>query len=368
MTVCELNKCTGCMACIDICPKEAITIKDTLSAYNAEIDAGKCVNCNLCHNICQNNNIIKFNTPIEWYQGWASDESIRKGGSSGGIATALMLAFVANGGYVCSCIFKDGQFVFEVLRDSQEVLRFSGSKYVKSNPEGAYKRVKHLLVQGEKVLFIGLPCQVSALKLFVGGKLQINLFTADLICHGTPSPKLLENFLKQYNFTLTDLSKISFRDNNIYRIATDRYNNQNISVTDSYCISFLKSICMTENCYSCQYAKFDRVSDITLGDSWGSKFTQDEVKKGISLILCQTDKGKQLIRQSQLKLYDVNIKNAVEHNKQLRAPSARPQSAEKFFSSIVADKKYNKIVFNLYPKQSFKQIVKKILIMFGLYK
>lgn len=37
-TVCELNKCAGCMACVDICPKGAIEIKDSLSAYNAEID------------------------------------------------------------------------------------------------------------------------------------------------------------------------------------------------------------------------------------------------------------------------------------------------------------------------------------------
>ena len=37
-TVCELNKCTGCMACVEGCPKKAIEIKEQrLSSYNAII-------------------------------------------------------------------------------------------------------------------------------------------------------------------------------------------------------------------------------------------------------------------------------------------------------------------------------------------
>ena len=87
-TVCELNKCTGCMACVDICPKNAINIKDSLDAYNAVIDADKCINCNLCHKICQNNNNVELSKPIKWYQGWAEDEDVRSRSSSGGAATA----------------------------------------------------------------------------------------------------------------------------------------------------------------------------------------------------------------------------------------------------------------------------------------
>ena len=37
-TVCKLDQCTGCMACIDICPKDAVRIKDSLISYNAIID------------------------------------------------------------------------------------------------------------------------------------------------------------------------------------------------------------------------------------------------------------------------------------------------------------------------------------------
>lgn len=367
MTVCELNKCTGCMACIDICPKGAITIKDTLSAYNAEIDAGKCVNCNLCHHICQNNNIIKLNTPIEWYQGWASDESVRAIGASGGAASSIMRTFIANGGYVCSCVFVNGQFVFKVTNDKEDLIKFAGSKYVKSNPEGVYKQIKALLQQGNKVLFIGLPCQVSALILYIGKSLSDNLFTIDLICHGTPSPMLLDNFLGQYKLSTIDIKDIKFRVKNKFQVRDGFKGVETTGITDSYLISFLNGLCYTQNCYLCQYAKLDRVSDITLGDSWGTELSSSEANKGISLILCQTHKGIDLINNSNLVLHNVELEKAILANKQLQSPSDIPKSRDQFFKGISEGIKYNKIICKLYPKQSLKQTIKKFLIKFRLY-
>ena len=366
-TVCQLNECTGCMACVDICSKGAITIKDGLTAYNAEIDETKCIGCNLCHNICQNNNTIDMVKPIKWYQGWAENEEIRAGGSSGGAASALMLAFVESGGYVCSCIFKDGRFVFDVTNNKDDISKFKGSKYVKSNPQGAYKKVKELLKQGEKVLFIGLPCQVAAIKLFVGDKLQDNLYTADLICHGTPSPQLLQKFLKQYGYELEDLKAIKFRVKGKFQVREGYKGIITTGVTDSYLISFLNGLCYTENCYACNYARFNRISDITLGDSWGSDLPVEEQKRGVSLLLCQTQKGIDLIEHCGMNLLDVDIKNAVANNKQLSAPMPKPSAREQFFNSINKGRKYNKVIFKLYPKQSFKQQIKKILIKVKLW-
>ena len=73
-----------------------------------------------------------------------------------------------------------------------EIDKFAGSKYVKSNPSGIYKKVKECLKNGRKALFIGLPSQVAACKNYVGQKNCESLYTIDLVCHGTPSPELLE--------------------------------------------------------------------------------------------------------------------------------------------------------------------------------
>ncbi len=365
-TVCEIDQCAGCMACMDICSQNAITIKDGKTEYNAIIDEDKCVNCKACHKVCQNNNQLEFIKPIEWYQGWAEDESIRLQGSSGGIASALSLAFVKNGGYVCSCAFEHGEFKFKLVNCVSELKQFSGSKYVKSNPVGIYKRVKAKLQEKQKVLFIGLPCQISALKNFVGYSLIENLYTVDLICHGTPSPKILDMFLMQYNRNLDTLSDITFRKKYRFQLFEKGKGIITDGVSDSYMISFLNTINYTENCYNCIYAKFERVSDITLGDSWGTSLNEDELSKGVSLVLCQTPKGQELLKQANLNLKDVNIKNAIEHNGQLQKPSRKPLKRDDFFYGINNGKKFNQIVFLSFPKQYLKQKLKLILIRLKL--
>lgn len=105
-TVCTKDNCTGCMACVESCPQNAIKIVDELDSYNAIINEEQCVNCDLCRKVCQNNRNVKFAQPIMWKQGWARDTLVRSSSSSGGVAQAIERAFVRTGGIVCSCAFE----------------------------------------------------------------------------------------------------------------------------------------------------------------------------------------------------------------------------------------------------------------------
>ena len=111
-TVCTKDNCTGCMACVESCPKNVIKVVDELDSYNAIINEEQCVNCDLCRKVCQNNRIVKFTQPIMWKQGWARDTLVRSSSSSGGVAQAIERAFVRSGGVVCSCAFEKGLFGF----------------------------------------------------------------------------------------------------------------------------------------------------------------------------------------------------------------------------------------------------------------
>ena len=67
---------------------------------------------------------------------------------------------------------------------------FAGSKYVKVSTGVIFNKIKEKLINGDKVLFFGVPCQVAGLKLFLQNEYD-KLFTVDLICHGNQSEKTL---------------------------------------------------------------------------------------------------------------------------------------------------------------------------------
>lgn len=366
-TVCAENSCTGCMACIGKCKKGAITIKDSLSAYNAVIDADKCVNCGMCEKVCPRNQKVEQHKPISWQEGWA-EEDIRMNASSGGAASAMMKYFVENGGYIAACLFKNGEFVFDITNKTEDIVNFVGSKYVKSNPVGIYTKVVDKLVSGDKVLFIGLPCQVAAVKnstaTLSDDQVQ-NLYTVDLICHGTPSPQILNLALKEKGIDIRSLTKIRFRNKTDFRLSSQDEEQEYKTITpvgvqDMYTHAFLTSLDYTENCYSCQYATLGRVADVTIGDSWGSDLPSDEQGKGVSLLLCQTDKGINLVKKSGMQLKEVDIDKAIKANHQLRHPSVAPEGREVFFANL--DKGFHKAISKCAPKVYYKQKFKEILI------
>jgi len=360
-TVCELNMCNGCMACVEKCHRNAITIKDDLKYYNALVDTKKCVDCGLCTKVCPRENDNDMSKPKWWYQGWA-DSEIREHASSGGAASAIIRAFIKNGGYVASCLFDSGKFVFEVTNEMAVARKFAGSKYVKSNPEKIYGKIQSLLKANQKVLFIGLPCQVAAVNQFIKDK--TNLVTADLICHGTPSPYLLKKCLQEYGHDINTLTDINFRIKSLYELNRDGKPIAAFHTMDNYLIAFLHSYDYTENCYSCKFATLDRVSDITLGDSWGTELS-GEVKNGVSLILCQSEKGKELIESAGLNLLDVDINNAISHNEQLNKPSKCSKSRDQFFENYNRYNNFGKALVKTAPgivaKEKVKSIVKYIV-------
>lgn len=362
-TVCEKNMCTGCMVCIEKCKENAITIVDDLRAYNAVINESICISCGACERICPSVFPTEKQRPIVWCQGWA-EQTIRENSSSGGAASAIIKWFIENGGYVVACLFDKGEFIFRLTNNLNEAKKFAGSKYVKSNPENIYRAVDEKLKDGGRVLFIGLPCQVAALKKIV--KRNENLYTIDLICHGTPSPKLLDMFLKEKHVDIKNLNKISFREKNSFGLRVDIRKLSPTGLRDMYTHAFLRGLDYTENCYSCLYAELNRVSDITLGDSWGSEMEKDEQAKGISLILCQTTKGKDLIVQSRLTTEVVDIEKAIQANQQLNQPTKLHKNREAFFKYI--DRGFHAAIRWCNPKFYYKKKLKAILVTLRLMK
>ena len=134
MLVCEKNKCVGCGACLYVCGKDAIKIVDSMEAFNAVVDTDKCIECGRCKKVCQVQNTIEL-TPVSiWKQGWAREKCIRENSASGGVASAIIAAFISGGGKVFACQYSNIEHLFIIDDVSRSNLEYKvpGSKYVKS--------------------------------------------------------------------------------------------------------------------------------------------------------------------------------------------------------------------------------------------
>ena len=58
MDLCKQELCTGCLACFNICPKEAIKLEQDKEGFvYPQIDQSLCINCGQCQSVCP---IINF--------------------------------------------------------------------------------------------------------------------------------------------------------------------------------------------------------------------------------------------------------------------------------------------------------------------
>ena len=95
--------CTGCFACYNSCPVDAIEfIEDEYGFVNPIIDENTCIDCNRCSKVCPelNNNDNNYRNPIRVLATSTKNDIIRSKSTSGGIATELAIEIINNNGVV----------------------------------------------------------------------------------------------------------------------------------------------------------------------------------------------------------------------------------------------------------------------------
>ncbi len=364
-TVCETNQCTGCNACVLICPKKAVSLQHETEVHKAVIDESLCINCHLCERVCQiQNPVVERYRPVKVCEGYHADDDLYKKASSGGFATGVCRAFCAAGGWVVGVRFDAGKFVYDLTSDAEDVKQFAGSRYVRSEPGDIYQKVARLLEENARVLYIGVPCHVAGLKQFLGGD-HDNLYTIDLICHGMPNQTLLSDFLREEGYS-DGITDIQFRQKKNFGLTVSGRALRPRGVMDEYSIAFLNGICYTENCYACRYANMDRVADVTIGDSWGTKSTW---RKSLSLLLVSTAKGQELLSMmgADFVYADCDLANAVAHNHQLEHPTIKPVRRNEFLD-LYRCRGFKKAVKKIFRGKMFKQKIKSVLIKLKLLR
>ena len=307
----KINKkqdCCGCTACESICPHNAIRIEaDTLGFLYPVVDADKCVECSLCEKVCQFNSNYKrysnYDEPLVYALRLKDTEQLLRS-QSGGAFWGIAHHILGNGGVIYGAMFEESwRVVHRRATNAEELEKLRMSKYVQSDMRGVFKQIKEDLKQGNTVLFSGTACQVAGLKAYIPQKLHDNLVCVDIVCHGVPSPKVWKDYVnylqKRYESRIVEACFRNKRFGWHGAKETFRFENGREIVRQTSNRLYFSGISMRESCANCQFTNLKRVSDLTIGDFWGipkdSPYEKD--KKGLSLLLINSDKGAKVFDQ-----------------------------------------------------------------------
>lgn len=379
--------CTGCFACANICPKDAITLPTGYEGfYYPILDADKCIDCGLCEKICPQITPQETISLCKAYYGWSNDDSIRKQSSSGGIFYHLATSVLNENGIVYGASFNYDGLVRLECHSTQEVSLkdLMKSKYVQSYIGYAFRDIRENLNKGLKVLYCGTPCQAAGLKSFLRKDYE-NLILVDFVCHGVPSMDLLQKHLAYLG--IKNVVEIDFRPKNTgwvddfeikYKKKSAKPTSTRLRripwVFDEYFYTFQRYKSTRRSCRNCAYCNGQRAADITIADFWGIKKYKPELwdKRGQSLILCNNTKGIGLVKQLQSVFLDeLPQEYATYVYARIRSDASSP------YQDPVRDKFLNDVYTVGYPmalnmnnmkaswlkllKHRFKQTVSKVI-------
>lgn len=344
----DKNACTGCAACVNICPVEAISmIEDSCGFLYPEINQDKCIKCNRCKNVCENRIVIKKSNNVEpkTYACWSMNEETRYASTSGGAFSEVIEPFISKGGIVVAAEYGEDNLVYHTVIDNvEDIAKIRQSKYIQSNIGNVYAEIREALKNGIKVLFCGAPCQVAGLNSVIGENER--LYTVDFICRGVNSPKAYSAWLneledkqkskvtrvwfkyKKYGWKLSPrCTRVDFA-NSRHKV----YNQENNAFMEGY-LSY--NLYMRPSCSQCDFKGVPRQADLTLADFWGidAKLNDD---KGTSLLLVNSSKGEELLHDcmENMKVYNREFQEIMKGNKFFGKSVAMNENSEVFLRAL----------------------------------
>lgn len=377
INIVDKSKCCGCGACEQICPAECLSMEpDNEGFLYPRINKDLCISCDLCDEVCsftKNNSDIN---PIGVFSGINKDERVRIKSSSGGLFTLLAEKVISKGGVVFGARFNEKwKVIHDYANNNSAIEKFLGAKYSQSEIRNNYVIAEKFLKEGRYVLFSGTPCQIAGLNSFLRDSYE-NLLSVEVACHGVPSPKVFEKYLKSFSDNIVSVNlrygEESWKDYKIKigYINKDRQEYVEHHDRDKYMNAFLSEISLRPSCYNCRVKLGKSGCDLMLGDFWNVSNVMPEIDddKGISVALAYTKKGLEFISNIDADLKNISFEDACGCNGGFNEIVHEHPNRELFFNSIdetdslisLIDRCCNTLPFKYRIKRKAKHLLNKL--------
>ena len=391
------TECFGCEACSQACGVGAISIQEDEEGFRYPIiDKEKCKNCGLCRKVCPYEHMPSKDTGEKYvFGGYTLDNQTRFDSTSGGAFTAIVNSFCDNNYVIFGAEAKGLRVFHSYITEKNELDKFRKSKYSQSIMGYSYKYARDFLKEGKKVLFSGTPYQIAGLISFIGGIDKSNLLTVEVVCEGVPSPlyvRKMEQFYKEkfsnnigyldYRYTGKSIFSNGTWDFQKMKIIIDNSETQNESIAKDNTLKkykktlikdrwfnpfwsiWLQHLMSRPSCYKCPFTTIGRVADISLGDLWGVHIYCPELygkNGGSSLVLCNTEKGKNIFKLAQNLMYghELKFEDALKYQGPIRGPISENESRDSFMSDLKSNMNFKKLNKKWAKRPTFKLLFQK---------
>ena len=362
--------CCGCAACVQRCPKQCISMKEDNEGFlYPDVDENICIDCGLCEKVCPIINRPEKLSVKETLAVKNQNEAERMASSSGGVFIALAKKTIEKGGVVFGAVFDENWEVMHTYAETlDEVRPMMGSKYLQSRIGNSFRDAERFLKEGREVLFIGTPCQVTALHNFLCKDYR-NLLSVDFLCHGVPSPGVWRKYLDEEfqisarraagkNTVLSSSLKsvpvitgIEFRDKTlngwkkfsfvVRGQSASKADKNSVLLSDIHCANpymrgFLSDVYLRPSCYRCKCKNGVSHSDLTIADYWGIHVVMPDFDddKGVGLVLLNTDKGKDIFSTLDMDIHKSALEDAKRFNNGFKSEICIPHKRAIFFERV----------------------------------
>ena len=307
------------------------------------------------------------------YVGRLKDKSALMSSSSGGAFTAFSDTFLKNGNAVVASIYnyENHTAEFRMILNEKYRERAKGSKYMQSKPGDIYQKAYHWLMEKpeKELLFVGMGCQSDGFRKFSEIKgIRDRVYIIDIICHGSPSPKLWREYAESIQQKDGKITYLTFKDKRNgwkYPTAYVEVNGVEKPIKD-YVKVFYNRCALRPSCYECPYATTERKTDVTIGDFWHIEETIPDFydPNGNSLFLIHTNRGKEMFEKIQSAL-DCRVSNTTQcWQVNLEAPTKKSERREEFWNDYQKKgidfvmKKYGAVPIKMKIKNKFLKIMR----------
>jgi len=354
----SIQYCYGCGVCASACHKEAISIELNADGFYAPVlDAGKCVDCGLCAEVCAflHDDLAVQNKPKQSYGAWSNNPMVRRRCSSGGVGYELGKYLLNERYKVCGVRYDAQKQRAEhfVATTEQEFMPCIGSKYIQSYTVDGFKSIN----RNEKYLVTGTPCQIDSWRRYIRKfKVEENFILMDFFCHSVPSMLAWKKYIQIVEKKTGPVVYASWRNKftgwhdswaiaidgsksnvnnlnttccldyyNIYISERKHFYNSRLSEGDLFYKLFLMDYCCNPACQkNCKYKYDNSSADIRIGDFWGATYAENE--EGVSSVVAFTDKGNEILKHLDCTFEEHPFKVVAEG--QMRKNAGKAQGAD----------------------------------------